>query len=108
LLIEDPGTFIFEMGDPILLVDIARRLMNSLNLDVPILYTGMRPGEKITESLYSQAEILERTMIPKVLRIVGKMGVPIGEIDFDTIKSNDDALLKIDSLMAKMEFCDRK
>lgn len=54
--IAEPGDItILRMGDPIKIVDIARNLitlMGRTEEEVPILYTGVRPGEKMFEELY--------------------------------------------------------
>lgn len=46
---------ILKMGQPIKIVDITRSLiaiMGKNETDVPIVFTGMRPGEKLVEELY--------------------------------------------------------
>jgi FlaA1/EpsC-like NDP-sugar epimerase len=45
----------FDMGEPLLIVDIARKMIQLAGLsleDIPIEYIGMRPGEKLTEDLF--------------------------------------------------------
>jgi FlaA1/EpsC-like NDP-sugar epimerase len=42
---------------------------------VPIQITGLRPGEKLHEQLFYEAEQIHSTEVPKVLRAVGD-GIP--------------------------------
>lgn len=65
--------FVLDMGEPVKIVDMARdliRLSGFSEADVPIVFTGTRPGEKLFEELSLQEEHAERTHHPKVF--VGK------------------------------------
>jgi len=72
-LFGDPGDlFVLDMGDPVRIVDLARDLARLAGRDpdsVPIRYIGLRPGEKVHESLFYEAEAFEPTAHPKVLRV---------------------------------------
>jgi FlaA1/EpsC-like NDP-sugar epimerase len=50
-------TLSFDMGKPVRIIDIARKMIRlaGLETDVPILFTGLRPGEKLTEELDDSA-----------------------------------------------------
>jgi FlaA1/EpsC-like NDP-sugar epimerase len=71
-LMGEPGDlFVLDMGDPVRIVDLARDLARLAGRDpdsVPIQYIGLRPGEKLHEALFYDAETIERTAHPKVLR----------------------------------------
>ncbi len=71
-LIGEPGDlFVLDMGDPVRIVDLARDLARLAGRDpdsVPIRYIGLRPGEKLHESLFYDAERIAPTRHPKVLR----------------------------------------
>ncbi len=71
-LFGGPGDlFVLDMGDPIRIVDLARDLARLAGRDpdsVPIRFVGLRPGEKLHESLFYSAEAVEATAHPKVLR----------------------------------------
>jgi len=43
--------FILDMGKPVKIVDLAKRMMELMGKEVPILFTGLRPGEKLYEEL---------------------------------------------------------
>ena len=49
------AVFLLDMGEPVRIVDLARRFIESLGMmpdrDVPIRFTGIRPGEKLFEEL---------------------------------------------------------
>jgi FlaA1/EpsC-like NDP-sugar epimerase len=50
-----PGLLVPNIGDPIRIVDLARYLIGQ-QTEVPILFTELRPGDKISESLISPRE----------------------------------------------------
>jgi FlaA1/EpsC-like NDP-sugar epimerase/lipopolysaccharide/colanic/teichoic acid biosynthesis glycosyltransferase len=57
--------FVLNMGEPVLIYDLARDLIRLHGLEpeveVPIIFTGLRPGEKLHEALYTQAEDVRET-----------------------------------------------
>jgi FlaA1/EpsC-like NDP-sugar epimerase len=63
--IASPGDVtILRMGDPIKVVDIAKNLimlMGKTESDVPIVFTGLRPGEKMFEELYFSGDEIQTT-----------------------------------------------
>jgi FlaA1/EpsC-like NDP-sugar epimerase len=64
--------FLLEMGQPIRLLDLARQMVRLSGLredDVPIEFTGLRPGEKLEEELSFSYETVERTAQPKLYRL---------------------------------------
>lgn len=52
--------FIFDMGEPVKIADLAKRMIELSGLqvdkDIEIKYTGLRPGEKLYEELLSNEE----------------------------------------------------
>jgi FlaA1/EpsC-like NDP-sugar epimerase len=52
---------VLEMGDRVRITDLARRLIEAAETPVEIVYTGLRPGEKVQEVLVGQGEVSEST-----------------------------------------------
>jgi len=68
---EQGKLYILDMGEPVKIADLARRLIQLSGFDpdkgdISIVYTGLRPGEKLTEELLTEGENVKRTEIGKV------------------------------------------
>lgn len=67
---ENGEIYIFDMGDPVKIDDLARNMIRLAGLepdkDIQIIYTGLRPGEKLYEELLAQEEITKPTTHPKI------------------------------------------
>ncbi len=62
--------YILDMGRPMKIVDVARKMMALYGRrDIEIEYTGMRPGEKLTEELLTSHELRGPTRFDKVNRV---------------------------------------
>lgn len=63
--------FILKMGEPIKIADLARDLIRLNHLepdqDIPIKFTGLRPGEKLYEELITEGEGIVSTNHEKIL-----------------------------------------
>ena len=57
---------ILDMGEPVRIADIARRLAAQAAHPVDIVYTGLRPGEKLTEDLLGAEEVDHRPRHPLI------------------------------------------
>ena len=57
--------FVLDMGDPVKIDDLALKMIKlsgfEPDVDIPIVYTGLRPGEKLYEELMLQDEELTKT-----------------------------------------------
>jgi FlaA1/EpsC-like NDP-sugar epimerase len=68
--------FVLDMGDPVRIVDLARDLVRLAGRDPdtqPMDIVGIRPGEKLHEELFYDAERVEPTAVPKVLRAIAEL-----------------------------------
>lgn len=58
------GILVLDMGEPIKIVDLARTMIAMAgrlpDVDIPIVFTGIRPGEKLFEELFDPSEANER------------------------------------------------
>ena len=70
LLGKGGEVFVLDMGEPVRIADLAHDMVRLSNLevgrDIEIRYTGLRPGEKLYEELFSEHEKLLDTVHPKI------------------------------------------
>ena len=63
--------FVLDMGEPVKIQELAKQLIRLSGLipeeDIPIVYTGLRPGEKLFEELFHPDEQLRTTTHPKIM-----------------------------------------
>ena len=67
--------FVLDMGEPVRIMDLARDMIRLSGLrvgdDVEIEVTGLRPGEKLYEELYSDSELHQPTQHAKIMVAAG-------------------------------------
>jgi FlaA1/EpsC-like NDP-sugar epimerase len=71
--------FVLEMGEPVKIAELARmliRLSGKTEEEIPITYTGLRPGEKLFEELLADDETTEPTPHPKLRVAKTNGGLP--------------------------------
>jgi FlaA1/EpsC-like NDP-sugar epimerase len=80
--------FVLDMGEPVRIRDLAEKLIQLSGLkpyqDIQIVYTGLRPGEKMHEELFYTREELQGTTHPKLLlanAVPAALASLSGEID---------------------------
>jgi len=63
--------FVLDMGEPVKIVDLAEQMIRLTGLepgvDIEIVFTGLRPGEKLFEELFHESEALKATSHPKIM-----------------------------------------
>jgi FlaA1/EpsC-like NDP-sugar epimerase len=75
LTISSPGhLYMLDMGEPIRILDLANDLIRSRGLrpgvDIEIVFTGLRPGERLTEELLAPDEGWRATTHPAIREVV--------------------------------------
>ncbi|MCK5113652.1 MAG: polysaccharide biosynthesis protein, partial [Phycisphaerae bacterium] len=90
--------FLLDMGDPVKIVDLAKQMITLSgfrpNEDIDIVFSGVRPGEKLFEELRTEGEDLEPTVHPKIM-IWKHQAIPWGQVE--------DAINHIESFQNSMD-----
>ncbi len=99
--------FLFDMGDSIKIVDLAKKMIKisglTLGRDIQIVYTGLRPGEKLYEELLNDLENTLPTHHPKI------MIAKVRQYEFERVRKDIHHLMKmmeqsdIESIVLKMK-----
>jgi len=70
-LSEGGEVFVLDMGEPVKIDDLAKNLIRLYGyepgVDIPIQYTGIRPGEKLNETLFYENEKIKLTEHPNIV-----------------------------------------
>ncbi|SEH44081.1 NDP-sugar epimerase, includes UDP-GlcNAc-inverting 4,6-dehydratase FlaA1 and capsular polysaccharide biosynthesis protein EpsC [Halobacillus karajensis] len=75
--------FVLDMGEPVKIVDLAKNLIHLSGFteeQIPIQFSGIRPGEKMYEELLSEKEVNKKPVFPKIF--IGKTV----EFDFELVE----------------------
>jgi FlaA1/EpsC-like NDP-sugar epimerase len=68
--VGDPGeVLVLDMGEPVSILDVARRLIARSGKAIDIVFTGLRPGEKMHEALLSHDEQGTRRSHPLITHV---------------------------------------
>lgn len=83
--------FVFDMGQPVRVVDLAEKMIRlsgkQPGVDIDVVFTGLRPGEKLYEELLSNKETTLPTYHEKI------MIAKVAEYDFPTVQAKIDKLI---------------
>jgi FlaA1/EpsC-like NDP-sugar epimerase len=66
---RDGEALVLEMGQPVRIAEVARQLADSAESTVDIVYTGLRPGEKLHEELFAAGERDLRPLHPLISHV---------------------------------------
>ena len=92
--------FVFDMGEPVKIVDLARRMIELAGLvpgkDIDIIFTGLRPGEKLYEEILATKENTLPTPNEKIFR------AHVREYKYADIESSVAELSKVALTMDRM------
>lgn len=98
---EGNEIFVFDMGTPVKIADLARRMIELVGLipdkDIEIKYTGLRPGEKLYEELLATKENTLPTINAKIFR------AKVREYDFAEISAGIDHLIDLAIQVERLE-----
>ena len=77
--------FVLDMGEQVKVVDLARNMIVLSGLvpdqDIRIVYSGLRPGEKLYEELFEEAEQVEPTAHAKIRRAISASVIQSDRLD---------------------------
>ncbi|OAI49728.1 hypothetical protein AYO43_02775 [Nitrospira sp. SCGC AG-212-E16] len=85
LLGQGGEVFVLDMGEQVKVVDLARNMIVLSGLvpdqDIQIVYSGLRPGEKLFEELFEESEQVEPTAHAKIRRAVTASAIQSDRLD---------------------------
>lgn len=67
---ETSRVYMLDMGEPVRIADLARdliQLANQTERDIPVVFTGLRPGEKLFEEIRLTGETVRPTLHPQIV-----------------------------------------
>ncbi|MEV4656127.1 nucleoside-diphosphate sugar epimerase/dehydratase [Micromonospora sp. NPDC049301] len=85
---RDGEALVLDMGEPIRIVDLARQMADQASSSAPIVYTGLRPGEKLHEDLLGDGEVDTRPFHPLVSHVAVP---PLDPMEVSGLDPYDDA-----------------
>ena len=100
------GLFLLDMGEPVRIAELAAKMIRLRGLrvthDIPIVYTGLRPGERLHEILAAHNEKLLATIHDKIFQLVPEEGgTPSSEMISQYMNFFQNALLQDDTAMLR-------
>ena len=85
---EGGEIFILDMGEPVNILDLAKDTITLSGFkpyeDIEIVFTGVRPGEKMFEELQTTEEAVAKTRHPKIF--IGKISAYPDEVVYDALE----------------------
>lgn len=66
---RDGEVLVLDMGDPVRIADVAKRFADQHHPPLEIVFTGLRPGEKLHEDLIANSEVGDRPFHPLIMHV---------------------------------------
>ncbi len=92
---RDGEVLVLDMGAPVSIDDVARRLAAQAPRPVDIVYTGLRPGEKLHEDLLGAGEIDDRPFHPLVSQVDVPALDPVRALELDPWAAPQDLIAEL-------------
>jgi FlaA1/EpsC-like NDP-sugar epimerase len=74
---DNGEVFVLDMGEPVRILDVVQSFARLMHRpDVQIRFTGMRPGEKLVEQLFSEREEPLPTEHPRIFKVAKLPAIP--------------------------------
>lgn len=97
---EQGEVLVLDMGEPVKIDEVARRLIkHARRLDVEIVYTGLRPGEKLHEDLFGNDEVDVRPIHPLISHS------PVPPLRIDDLSELDPSDSRVNLVLAMSTAC---
>jgi FlaA1/EpsC-like NDP-sugar epimerase len=94
---------VLDMGDPVRIADVARRMAEHSNPPIPIEFTGLRPGEKVSEELFSCGEVGQPTQHELIRSVDVPALDPVLVVDIDPTLKRRELTAILADLCTEME-----
>lgn len=98
---KNGDALVLDMGTPVRIVDVAQQLIDLSHKKIEIIFTGLRPGEKLHEDLFGTSETHQQTTHHLITRVnvppltpatVSKLAIAsahdIAKVDADALKAD--------------------
>jgi FlaA1/EpsC-like NDP-sugar epimerase len=77
--------FVLDMGQPVRIADLAADMIRQCGLrqgrDIQVVYSGIRPGEKLDEELFTTREVCQRTACRRIMVGTSASTVPLEPLE---------------------------
>ncbi|MFG2109015.1 polysaccharide biosynthesis protein [Micromonospora chersina] len=98
---RDGEALVLDMGEPVRIDDLARQMIDQAASPVPIVYTGLRPGEKLHEDLLGTGEADVRPLHPLISHVTVPALEPAEVSGLDPFDDADKIIAKLAMLCAR-------
>jgi FlaA1/EpsC-like NDP-sugar epimerase len=102
---SDVSVYVLNMGQPVRIVDLAERMIRLSGLepgrDVDIVFTGVRPGERMNEILFAREEPIAEIGIPGIVAArpvrpsIETMRAWLAELDKSLSRAERDSIYRV-------------